>query len=300
MCDNITYPQPLKPGDKIAIVSPAGIVNPDFVHTAMQVLSREGWNPYISKHALGKHGSFSGSIAHRLEDITNAFLDPDTRAILCSRGGYGAIHLLDDLSALPLERNPKWLIGFSDISALHALLSSKGIASIHAPMAKHLTHENGTDIYSQQLFDILRGNHPQYNWDTHPLNKYGTVSGQLRGGNLAVLQALINTPYDVFKKDIILFIEDIGEPIYKVQRMLYQLKLSGILQSLKGLIVGQFTNYQPDANFADMETMISALVYPYDFPVTFNAPIGHVNNNVPLVIGSEITLSVTEKATSLQ
>ena len=116
MCDDITYPKPLKPGDKIAIVSPAGIVNSDFVHAAIQVLSREGWNPYISKHALGKHGSFSGSVIHRLEDISDAFLDPDTRAILCSRGGYGAIHLLEDLSALPLEHDPKWLIGFSDIS----------------------------------------------------------------------------------------------------------------------------------------------------------------------------------------
>lgn len=299
MCDNITYPNPLKLGDKIAIVSPAGIVNSDFVYSAMQVLSHEGWNPYISKHALGKHGSFSGSVAQRLDDITNAFLDPDTRAILCSRGGYGAIHLLEDLSALPLEHDPKWLIGFSDISALHALMSSKGITSLHAPMAKHLAQENGTDFYSQQLFDILRGNRPQYNWDSHSLNKPGTASGQLIGGNLAVLQALINTPYDVFKKGIILFIEDIGEPIYKVQRMLYQLKLSGILPSLKGLIVGQFTNYQPDANFADMETMISALVSPYDFPVAFSAPIGHINNNIPLVIGSKITLSVTEKETSL-
>lgn len=299
MCDDITYPKPLKPGDKIAIVSPAGIVNHDFVHAAMQVLSSEGWNPYISKHALGKHGSFSGSVIHRLEDISDAFLDPDTRAILCSRGGYGAIHLLEDLSALPLEHDPKWLIGFSDISALHALMSSKGITSLHAPMAKHLAQENGTDFYSQQLFDILRGNRPQYNWDSHSLNKPGTASGQLIGGNLAVLQALINTPYDVFRKDIILFIEDIGEPIYKVQRMLYQLKLSGILPSLNGLIVGQFTNYQPDANFADMETMISALASPYDFPIAFSAPIGHTSNNIPLVIGSKITLSVAEKETSL-
>lgn len=300
MCDNFKYPQPLNPGDKIAIVSPAGIVNPDFVCAATRVLTSEGWSPYISKHALGKHGSFSGSIAHRLEDIANAFLDTDTRAILCSRGGYGAVHLLESLSGLPLERDPKWLIGFSDISVLHALMSSKGIVSIHAPMAKHLANENGADIYSQQLFEILRGNRPQYNWESHALNKYGAVSGQLAGGNLAVLQALINTPYDVFRKDIILFIEDIGEPIYKVQRMLYQLKLSGVLQSLKGLIVGQFTNYQSDANFTDMETMISLLVAPYNFPVAFNAPIGHVNNNIPLVVGSKISLFVSETRTTLQ
>ncbi len=297
MCDNITYPKPLKPGDKIAIVSPAGIVNPDFVHASVQVLSNEGWTPYISKHALGKYGSFSGSISNRLEDITNAFIDNETRAIFCSRGGYGAIHLLEGLSALPLERDPKWLIGFSDISALHALMTSKGIASIHAPMTKHLSRENGTDSNSYQLFEILRGKQPQYQWNSHTLNKCGNVSGKLVGGNLAVLQALINTSYDIFKKGDILFIEDIGEPIYKVQRMLYQLRLSGILQSLKGLIIGQFTNYHPDANFPDMEIMISEIISPYKYPVAFNAPIGHVNNNIPLIIGSEITLSVTNKIT---
>lgn len=297
MCDNVKIPQPLQPGDKIAIVSPAGIVNPDFVYSAIQVLSNEGWQPYIGQHALEQQGSFSGSIDDRFEDLKNAFLDPETRAILCSRGGYGAVHLLERLSAIPLKQDPKWLIGFSDISALHALMVSKGIASIHAPMAKHLAQENGTDSNSYQLFEILRGWRPKYQWDSHPLNRCGNTSGKLIGGNLAVLQALINTPYDVFKKGIILFIEDIGEPIYKVQRMLYQLRLSGILQSLKGLIVGQFTNYHPDANFPDMETMISEIIAPYNYPVAFNAPIGHVNNNTPLIIGSEITFSVTNKTT---
>lgn len=297
MSETIIYPKPLNPGDKIAIVSPAGIVNPNFVDAAMNVLSKEGWQPYIGKHALGQQGSFSGTIDDRFEDIKNAFLDPETRAVLCSRGGYGAVHLLERLSAIPLKQAPKWLIGFSDISAIHALMVSKGIASIHAPMAKHLAQKNGTDSNSHQLFEILRGWRPQYQWDSHSLNRCGNTSGKLIGGNLAVLQALINTPYDVFKKGIILFIEDIGEPIYKVQRMLYQLRLSGILQSLKGLIVGQFTNYHPDANFPDMETMISEIIAPYNYPVAFNAPIGHVNNNIPLIIGSEITFSVTNKTT---
>ena len=119
------------------------------------------------------------------------------------------------------------------------------------------------------------------------------------GGNLAVLQALINTPYDIFKENIILFIEDIGEPIYKVQRMLYQLKLSGVLQSLKGLIVGQFTNYQPDANFPDMESMITQLIAPYSYPVAFNIPIGHVDNNTPIIEGAKATLNITDSDVKL-
>ena len=293
MCDNIKFPQPLQPGDKIAIVSPAGIVKPDFVQASVQVLAAEGWRPYISPHALGTHGSFSGSIDNRFEDIKNAFLDTETRAILCSRGGYGAIHLLEKLSALPLEQDPKWLIGFSDISALHALMISKGVASLHASMAKHLSRNNGADGNSIKLFDILRGKRPQYQFCSHQFNRQGCATGRLMGGNLAVLQALINTPYDIFKENIILFIEDIGEPIYKVQRMLYQFKLSGVLQSLKGLIVGQFTNYQPDANFPDMESMITQLIAPYSYPVAFNIPIGHVDNNTPIIEGAKATLNIT-------
>lgn len=299
MLDNTIFPCPLQQGDKIAIVSPAGIVNSAFVDSAIEVLAREGWQPYVGKHALGTHGSYSSCIEHRYEDIADALLDNETRAILCSRGGYGAVHLLDKLSLLPLEQDPKWLIGFSDISALHALMASKSIASIHSSMAKHLAKENGTDSNSDWLFSILRGKLPHYEWGRHTLNRCGLANGKLIGGNLAVMQALINTPYDIFTKDIILFIEDIGEPIYKVQRMLYQLKLSGILQSLRGLIVGQFTNYHPDANYHDMETMIREMIDLYDYPVTFNSPIGHIDNNIPLIESANVVLTISPETTTL-
>lgn len=293
------FPQPLHTGDRIAILSPASIIKPDFVTGAMDALASQGWKPYTCSHTLGKSGSYSGSIADRTADLESALLDPATRAILCSRGGYGVVHLLEQLSLLPLTDDPKWIIGFSDISALHALFSTKGIASIHASMTKHLASTGGKDVDSSMLFDILKGKKPQYRFPAHNLNRKGKVHGRILGGNLAVLAGLINTPFDILLGGNILFIEDIAEPIYKVERILYQLRLSGVLQSLKGLIVGQFTEYHPDNNYPDMETMIRDMVEPYGYPVAFNAPIGHVDHNIPLIENSDIILDVASGTTTL-
>lgn len=295
----IIYPRPLQKGDRIAILSPASIINPDYVTGAVTALESRGWKPYVCDHAMGKHGNYSGTADERLNDLETALLDPATRAILCSRGGYGVVHLLDRLSRLPLADDPKWIIGFSDISALHALFSSKGIASIHASMAKHLAANGGQDEDSLALFDILGGTFPKYRFDSHCYNRPGTAQGNIVGGNLAVLAGLINTPFNLLKNDCILFIEDIAEPIYKVERILYQLRLSGVLPALRGLIVGQFTEYRADANYSDMETMIRDMVAPYDYPVAFNAPIGHVNHNIPIIENAGITLEITPDSTTI-
>ncbi len=290
----VIFPRSLNPGDKIAVLSPASKINPDYVSGAMEVLASCGWKPYLCPHTLGQSGSYSGSICDRLSDLESALLDPSTRAIMCSRGGYGVVHLLERLSRLPFTDDPKWIIGFSDISALHALLASKGIASLHASMTKHLAATGGRDADSSSLFGILRGEMPQYRFPAHRLNRQGKTRGRVIGGNLAVLAGLIGTPFDIFgKDDSILFIEDIAEPIYKVERILYQLRLSGVLQSLNGLIVGQFTEYCPDANYHDMETMIRDMVSDYNFPVAFNLPIGHVDHNVPVIENANATLDVS-------
>lgn len=296
----VVFPRPLNPGDRIAILSPASIVKPDYVNGAMEVLSSCGWKPYICPHTVGRCGSYSGCASDRLSDLESALLDRSTRAIMCSRGGYGVVHLLERLEQLPLADDPKWLIGFSDISALHALFASKGIASLHASMTKHLSTAGGRDADSAALFGILRGEMPQYSFPAHHLNRTGKVQGRIIGGNLAVLAGLIGTPFDIFGKDGgILFIEDIAEPIYKVERILYQLRLCGVLQSLKGLIVGQFTEYRPDANYHDMETMIHDMVSDYGFPVAFDVPIGHVDHNVPVVENAMTTLDVSSDAVVL-
>lgn len=292
-------PEPLQPGSKIAIVSPAGIARIPDVEVAAECMRNQGWQPIIMPHALGRTGSFSGSAAERLCDLTEALLNPEIKAILCSRGGYGAVHLLDSLSKIDLRSAAKYLIGFSDISALHALLSAAGIMSIHGPMAKHIAVNKGNNPEFKSLCSLLRGNPMHHSFDPHPLNRTGSATARLSGGNLAVLSGLVNTPFDALRPGTILFIEDIAEPIYKVERMLWQLKLSGVLENLAGLITGTFTNYQPDANYSSMEQMIARLTDGYSYPRAMGIPIGHGSHALPLLLGSQTTLSVTPQGVSL-
>lgn len=292
------YPVPLKKGDTIAIVSPASIIDPVLVEKAAATLTLLGYNVHIGKHALGASGSYSGTVEERLDDITSALLDPQVRAILCSRGGYGCVHLLDRLADLDLNADPKWLIGFSDVSALHALLASRGIVSIHGSMAKALALYPHSSPFNAMLLDMLGGDRPALTFDPHPYNRNGETTGRMLGGNLAVLQALISTPYDIFD-DAILFIEDVAEPIYKIERILYQLRLAGRLDRLRGLIIGQFTLYNPDKNFTDIYDMVSPLVSGLGIPVAFNAPIGHIPGNMPLLHGAEATLTVTPSSSQI-
>lgn len=290
--DSVIIPDPLKKGDKVAIVSPAGITRPQNVYAAIPVLQSFGWKPYTSPHAFGRHATYSGTPDERYSDLETALLDPAVKAILCSRGGYGAVHLLDRLDRLPLRDNAKWIIGFSDISALHALMHRHGVASVHGPMARHIASHAGADEDSRALFGILQGEMPTYSVKPHPLNRAGRSSGILLGGNMAVLTALIGTPYDILKPDTILFVEDVSEPVYKIERMMYQLKLSGVLGRLKGLIVGDFTEYSPDVDGRSMEEMISELVADYDYPVAFGVPFGHASSIMPFVESIPATLTV--------
>lgn len=293
-----TIPAPLRDGDRIAIVSPSGPVDSALVYAAADTLRGQGYRVDIFPSALGKCGQYAASDSARLADLSAALTDNTVRAILCSRGGYGAVHLLDSLSALPLERDPKWLIGFSDISALHALLASRGIASIHGNMCKHIAL--GADDEDNATFlAMLRGYRPAYEFAPDSLNRCGQASGRLLGGNLAVIAELINTPYDVIQPGTILFIEDVEEPIYKIERIMYQLRLSGVLPRLGGLIVGQFTGYRPNDSYETMERMIADMTAPYTYPVAFNVPIGHVDHNVPVIQSAEVTLTVTPEGTSL-
>lgn len=287
----LIIPPYLAEGDKIAIVSPAGVTRPQNVYKALPTLQSYGWEPYTSPHAFGRHATYSGTPDERYSDLEQALLDPDVRCILCSRGGYGAVHLLDRLDRLPLRDNPKWIIGFSDISALHALMHRHGIASIHGPMAKHIaTSPHAYD--SIALIDILKGKPQTYEIKPHRLNRQGSASGMLIGGNMAVLSGLVNTPFDLFQPDTILFIEDVSEPVYKIERMMYQLKLSGVLANLRGLVCGAFTEYSPDVDGRSMETMISEMVRDYDYPVAYGCPFGHGDDIIPFVESTAVTFTV--------
>jgi len=297
-----TMPRPLRDGDKIAIVSPAGPVDTLLVLQAADTLRMQGYEVDIMPHALGRAGQYAAADSDRLADLRTVLMDTTVRAVMCSRGGYGAVHLLDSLAALPIERDPKWLIGFSDISALHALFASRNVASIHGNMCKHMAL-GADDEDNATMLAMLRGYRPVYDFAadslSSTLNRAGHARGRLLGGNLAVVAELINTPYDVLQPGAILFIEDVEEPIYKVERIMYQLRLSGVLPRLGGLIVGQFTGYKPNESYETMERMIADMVAPYDYPVAFGAPIGHVDHNVPVIQSATVTLDVTPEGARL-
>lgn len=307
----IFYPAPLKKGDKIAIISPASVVKEEYVLGMMEKMMERGYEPVLMPHALGPaDGSFAASKSERLLDLFDALEDPEYKAIMCTRGGYGCCQLIANFSYGMISRNPKWLIGFSDVSALLAMFYRSDIASIHAPMAKHIATMPDNDPCTQALFNMLEnGGRFSYTVAPHKYNKPGVAQGILRGGNLAVLSGLAGTPEDILdhqgeNNDVILFFEDVGEAIYKVNRMLWRMMLNGTFYMVKGLIFGQFTEYNPDANFDTMEDMINDFIernFPIcDFPVVFNFPVGHTDINLPLTEGATVELEVKEDSVTLR
>ena len=307
---SIFMPQPLKKGDKIAFISPASSVKEEYVKDAMARFRERGYEPVLMQYALGhEKGSFSAEKSSRLMDLLNALEDSDIRAIFCTRGGYGCVQLLANCSYGLVARNPKWLIGFSDVSALLAMWYVSDIASIHGPMAKHLATMPDDDPCTNALFNILEnGGRFDYLLPSSPYNRSGKATGVLRGGNMAVLNGLAATPYDILDiqggdQDVILFFEDISEPIYAIERMLWRLNLSGTLLKVKALIFGKFTEYQADKNFHSMEEMIDfwlnkMVMFP--IPIVFDFPIGHVDLNYPLTVGAYVELEVTSETVSIR
>ena len=309
---DLFYPAPLKKGDTIAIISPASVVKEEYVFGAISRLKERGYNPVLMKHAIGHEiGSFSATKSERLMDLFEALEDPQIKAILCSRGGYGCCQLLANFSFGMIFHNPKWLIGFSDISARHALWYNSGIASIHGPMAKHLATMPYDDPCTEALFNMLENSGRfDYTVAPHKYNQIGKATGTLRGGNLAVLTDLADTPYDILnssndrnKDGVILFFEDIAEPIYKVNRMLWRMILNGSLTMVKGIIFGRFTEYRADKNYDTMEDMIHELIehsiVPPNIPIVYNFPVGHTDINYPLTEGAKVELEVTETSVRL-
>lgn len=297
MIDFVTPPL-LEKGDLIAILAPASAVDSQLVNGAAEALRSRGFRVEIFPSAFGRSGSYSGTIDARTADFRAALANPEVKVILCARGGYGCVHLLAHL-----EPRPVWLIGFSDVSALHALWLRSGIRSIHASMAKELAlGQCRGDEANSRLFELLQtGSFAPLCWPSTPLNRVGEASGILMGGNLAVLDGLISTPYNIIgEPGSILFIEDVAEPIYKVERMLYRLRLNGAFDRIEALIVGQFTEYKPDCNGETMEEMIARMTAGYDFPIAFNAPIGHIPGNLPILQGARVSLKVTPEQTVLR
>lgn len=302
------FPAPVVEGDKIAIISPAGIVKPEFVAGEVEKLSQCGFRPVVMPHALGPAcGSYAASEKDRLADFLTAWNDPEIKAVLCSRGGYGAVALIGAIPPSMLRANAKWLAGFSDISALHAMLSHAGIASVHGVMARHISSFPVSDPSTVSLLRCI-GTEEEitYTAPHHLFDMNGETSGRLIGGNLAVINGLASTAFDLFSpsaaQDCILFIEDISEAIYAVERMLWRLRLAGTLDKIAGLLVGRFTEVSADRNFPDVETMIHNRLLDWGLegiPVSFGIPFGHIDHNLALIEGSMASLRVNGDGTVL-
>ena len=293
----------LKLNDKAIIVSPAGKISPVYVNNAINILQEWGLEVKTSKNALKESGCYSGFVSQRFTDMQSAMDDPEVKLIFCSRGGYGTIHLLDSLNFEGIKKNPKWMIGFSDITALHVAFQKNGIMSIHGPMIKHFSDEGGADLSVLYTKAALSGKPLNYEitTDLSFLNREGKVTGTLFGGNLSVYAGLLGSEFFKIPRNGILFLEDIGEKPYRVDRMIYQLKLAGVFNKIKGLIVGQFTEYEEDTQmYGTLYESILSAVNEFSFPICFGFPIGHTKTNLPLINGGNATLTVNKDFVSLK
>jgi muramoyltetrapeptide carboxypeptidase len=288
-------------GDKIAIVSPSGNIDKKYIDGAVHRLTEWSLTPVVGEFATEKNGRFAGTPDERLADLQGAIDDKEVKAILCSRGGYGLIQILDALDFTSFEIFPKWLIGFSDITLLHNAATAIDVASIHSIMARPLAELPDDAEPVQFLHDMLFGTQIHYTLPSHPLNRTGKTHGTLVGGNLSILSSVRGTHFDVDAYQKILFLEDVAEAPYRIERMMYNLKIGGVLENLTGLVVGQFTDYIEDPEMGKtVYEIIADSVADYDYPVCFNFPAGHVERNLPLMFGAEISFSVGGNEVELQ
>ena len=289
-------PPYLQKGDTIGLVCPAGFMPLDKVQTAINTLQQWGFNVKVGKTVGGgSNNYFSATDEERLHDLQEMMDDKNIKAIMCARGGYGTGRIIDELNFKIFKENPKWVIGFSDITVLHShLYSNYKIASLHAPMAAAFNEEGYKNEYVQSLHHALIGREASYTCETHNFNSPGIAEGRLVGGNLALLAHLVGTSSDINTKNKILFIEDIGEYVYNVDRMMYQLKRSSKLEKLAGLIVGKFSDMKDtERPFGQTaEEVIRDIVRDYDYPVCFNFPVSHDKENYELKIGVRYILTV--------
>lgn len=295
MTSTYVAPPNLHKGDKIIITAPAGRIVPEKISRAEEYLQAEGFRVDIMPHATGNYFMFSGTDEERLADLQQAMDDPECRAILIARGGYGLVRILDKLDMRGFLNSPKWVIGFSDVTCLHARLQGFNFQSIHGPMTGAFLNPGDSGVLP--LLDMLKGQRLSLEIATHRLNRQGKSEGLLIGGNLSILSSLIGSPDEPETDGKILFLEDVGEYLYRIDRMLYSLKRAHKLDNLSGMVVGGFTDMKDGEPGIAMqaEELIRQIVEDYDYPVCFGFPAGHLDYNYPMVLGAKVSLSVDDE-----
>jgi muramoyltetrapeptide carboxypeptidase len=295
------YPPFLKPGDTIGIVAPARKVNQNEIEFTIRWWERKGFRMELGKHLFAAYHQYAGSDKERAEDLQKMLDNNNIKAIFCARGGYGTLRIIDMLEFLSFNLEPKWICGFSDITVLHSHINKVyGIATMHSTMPVS-THENNL-INFETLFQTLTGETPLYKCNPHLLNRIGECSGELVGGNLSLLYALSGSISEMDTTNKILFIEDVDEYLYHIDRMMLQLKRADKLKKLAGLLVGSFTkirdNEMPFGN--TFEQIIYEHCEEYNFPIAFNFPAGHDEMNIALKFGASYSLVVEQTKTKIQ
>jgi muramoyltetrapeptide carboxypeptidase len=295
---NLTIPK-LSKGDKIAIVAPAKTIEKERVLYAKAFLEDKGFEVVIGEHCYGVHHYFSGTQQERLHDLQAALDDPEVKTILCARGGYGCVQLVDKIQWASMLRSPKWLIGFSDVTIFHSRLNILGIKSIHGTTP--LNFAENTEASLETLLSALQEDQYSISCNHVAANKLGTVNGKLVGGNLSILYSLLGTNDQIDYTDTILFIEDLAEFLYVMDRIFYSFEKAGVFDKIKGLIIGGMTNIK-DTTIPFGSTLEEIILSHFEYrkiPVAFGFPAGHISDNRALRFGEMVNLSVTEKQTQL-
>ena len=300
---NANHLQPafLHPGDRVALIAPSYFLEGDTVNKAADAIRSWGFEPVVGKN-VGKQWlhQYAGSVEERLSDLVWAYEDDTIRGILCTRGGYGTIQLLEHIPDSLYYLHPKWLIGYSDITSLHAQSVVSGSMSIHGAMGAQLVKHHLHGPTCQLLRDLLMGKIPQYALSPLPYDQTGTGSGILVGCPAPTFSPLISTKYDFLQyPEIILFIEEVEESAHHIDRMFHLLRLHGIMPHIKGIMMGDFTACGDEYRLGSIEKMLSYYTRELNIPVITAFPAGHGNINLPLIEGAWTTLRVTEQGSTV-
>jgi len=296
----VKIPDFIKPGDKVAIVAPASFIRGN-IDEAVSILESWGVEVHLAQSVTAVHHQFAGDDALRAQDLQEALDNPEIKAVFAARGGYGSVRIIDQIDFTKFIQKPKWLVGFSDITVFHShIQQSCQVPTIHGQMPKSFV--DGTSASLATLKAALFGQKIDFSYTQKVFpNRTGEAKGVLTGGNLAILQSIISSPSDVNYDGKILFIEDVGEQYYNIDRMLWTLKRANKLAGLNGLIVGGFTSMK-DSNPSfgqSVEEIVMDKVAEYKYPVAFAYPAGHIDDNHALMMGREVKLSTTKTKVTL-
>ena len=292
-------PPYLQKGDTVAILATARKHIVKSMQPTIDLLESWGLHVVIGKSIGLEENQLAGNDEQRAADLQEQLDNPNIKAIWCARGGYGTVRVVDLIDFTAFKKSPKWLVGFSDVTVLHNHLNTMGYKSIHGIMPISLAKASKEAIESLRL--SLFGQPLQYAIDPHPMNRLGKATGELVGGNLSILYSVLGSPSAIDCTDKILYIEDLDEYLYHIDRMMMNLKRNGCLESLKGIIVGSMTDMKDnDIPWGkNALEIVQDVTKQYNIPVIFNFPAGHIHDNRALILGNNVTIEVTENCSTV-